>query len=622
MGCANPPPLECEGETLAVGVTRLDTTRGAWDSVDSPCAQPGGADKVFEVDIPHAGTWLFDTFGPDTDFDTVLFVFVGPCEEAAEGALGCNDDVAWPVDDDLHQGGSALALHLEEGRVFVAVDGQSGDAARLFDITVQEIVCGDGERTRPEECDDGNEVAGDGCSEVCVWECSDDPNEEVEQASELLAIPVEGPTASFPEQVHCQDTGPDTFVVDLEPSEAVRVTLEPGGTLTTSCDQLDLELTLRGEEDAVALELTEMPDDEACRVVAFDAPAGGRLLFAVEQAEPMTPIDYRLEFEIAIPNCGDEVVQGLEQCDDGNEVSDDGCSPACTLDDATCDVRDVWSGETAVGMGASGSTDGESDDHDSGCVPVTSEDVVYAVSLNNDEVVVASLRNAGTDFDTVLSVRTLCRDVASEIARNNDGDTPASEVVFQAEADTTYYVIVDGYQGATGNYELTLDATDCGDGEPEPGEDCDDGNLIPGDGCEPDCTWTPYCDLDPDRDLGPVGAEPASFLVELAGAEDTLPDLPCSGAGGADSLLRFSLDEPGLLELKVEYPGGDVQVAVHRDDLTCSPLAACLDFGEFEVGGTQELDAEAGDHVIVLDSWGGNTYIPDVPVELQLSLTP
>jgi cysteine-rich repeat protein len=39
------------------------------------------------------------------------------------------------------------------------------------------------------------------------------------------------------------------------------------------------------------------------------------------------------------------------------------------------------------------------------------------------------------------------------------------------------------------------EATDCGNGELDPGEDCDDGNVIGGDGCDTDCSYTEILEI-------------------------------------------------------------------------------------------------------------------------------
>ncbi|MFN3200855.1 MAG: MopE-related protein [Bradymonadia bacterium] len=61
------------------------------------------------------------------------------------------------------------------------------------------------------------------------------------------------------------------------------------------------------------------------------------------------------------------------------------------------------------------------------------------------------------EFDTVLYARTTCGDPVSEVACNDDGgDGLLSRMTFDAEPDTLYSVIVDGYNGANGAYTLSF----------------------------------------------------------------------------------------------------------------------------------------------------------------------
>jgi hypothetical protein len=79
------------------------------------------------------------------------------------------------------------------------------------------------------------------------------------------------------------------------------------------------------------------------------------------------------------------------------------------------------------------------------------------------------VRTAGSDFDTVLYVRTACDDAGSQVACNDDveiGVDPTSQLSFEAIADTDYYIIVDGYDSfangfSAGNFVLTLAAGAC-----------------------------------------------------------------------------------------------------------------------------------------------------------------
>ena len=71
---------------------------------------------------------------------------------------------------------------------------------------------------------------------------------------------------------------------------------------------------------------------------------------------------------------------------------------------------------------------------------------------------------AGSAYDTVLYVRTACDDPASEVACNDDvpavGDR-TSAVTVQAAAGVDYFVFVDGYNFAAGDFVLTISAGIC-----------------------------------------------------------------------------------------------------------------------------------------------------------------
>ncbi|MBX2829507.1 MAG: T9SS type A sorting domain-containing protein [Flavobacteriaceae bacterium] len=68
-----------------------------------------------------------------------------------------------------------------------------------------------------------------------------------------------------------------------------------------------------------------------------------------------------------------------------------------------------------------------------------------------------------TDYDTKISVYTGdCSSLPLTcVAGNDDGDCPnfQSEVEFQSDGNTTYYILVHGFNGAIGNFELTMTCT-------------------------------------------------------------------------------------------------------------------------------------------------------------------
>lgn len=88
----------------------------------------------------------------------------------------------------------------------------------------------------------------------------------------------------------------------------------------------------------------------------------------------------------------------------------------------------------------------------------SSPDVWFAYTATHCGPTTISTVNPGTDYDTVLSVRTACGGGGgAEVVCNDDLAFPElrSQVTFNAVAGTTYRVRVSGFSGEAGNYEVT-----------------------------------------------------------------------------------------------------------------------------------------------------------------------
>ncbi len=111
----------------------------------------------------------------------------------------------------------------------------------------------------------------------------------------------------------------------------------------------------------------------------------------------------------------------------------------------------------ACGESVSGSTDLATIDDAPFCgTGVTSPGVWYALVGEGDEVT-ASL--CGSDYDTKLSVYTgSCGDLVC-VAGNDDFCGLQSQVGFVALPGETYYILVHGFGGGTGDYNLTLECS-------------------------------------------------------------------------------------------------------------------------------------------------------------------
>lgn len=144
---------------------------------------------------------------------------------------------------------------------------------------IHDIVCGDGLIEGSEQCDDGNTKSGDGCSSTCTLECGwECPSGAACRAAKCGDGEVAG-------REQCDD----------------RNNVDGDG-----CSSLcTLESKPQSQPEGW-LCMTPGPDSNGCR-------------------GPTT---------CTTTKCGNGVKEGSEQCDDGNTISGDGCSPLCRLEPA------------------------------------------------------------------------------------------------------------------------------------------------------------------------------------------------------------------------------------------------------------------------------------------------
>ncbi|GHC50270.1 hypothetical protein GCM10008083_12240 [Ulvibacter litoralis] len=121
-------------------------------------------------------------------------------------------------------------------------------------------------------------------------------------------------------------------------------------------------------------------------------------------------------------------------------VANDGCEDAIPL---VC--GDTVTGETI-------------NDTDSG--GNAANDEFFSFTGNGTaELVTISLCDGGTDFDTVLRVFEDCT-LTNEIAFNDDSCGLQSEVSFGSNGTDTYYIMVEGFGSAAGNFTLSVSCID------------------------------------------------------------------------------------------------------------------------------------------------------------------
>ena len=121
------------------------------------------------------------------------------------------------------------------------------------------------------------------------------------------------------------------------------------------------------------------------------------------------------------------------------------------------------------GVPVFGNTDTATDDTAAApdCDTPTSANGIWYIYEDTSGLVtdiLLSTCSASTDYDTKISVYTGdCNSLPLTCVAGND-DSPncsnfQSEVEFQSDGNTTYYILVHGFGGATGNFELTMTCT-------------------------------------------------------------------------------------------------------------------------------------------------------------------
>ncbi|KIG14983.1 Multiple EGF-like-domain protein 3 precursor [Enhygromyxa salina] len=188
--------------------------------------------------------------------------------------------------------------------------------------------------------------------------------------------------------------------------------------------------------------------------------------------------------------CGDGLVEGDEECDDGNPTNGDACTNACTA--AVC-------GDGIVHEGVEMCDDGN-DVNDDGCTNMCMSGTCGDGMLQGDEEC-----DDGNDdhTDDCAACRVpICGDgyiwAGNEQCDDGNGDDTDDCIACLSATCGDGYVHALLEECDDGNFENTDDCATCfnavcGDGHVHAGvEECDDGNEVDDDGCANDCTASLY----------------------------------------------------------------------------------------------------------------------------------
>ena len=315
------------------------------------------------------------------------------------------------------------------------VPDEATDIPDVPDETVP-AVCADGTVTPPEQCDDGNTTAGDGCSPTCAFETCGDG-----LVGELLWSGDDFESGDL-SRLSWTPGSPYGFAASTAHFRTGGYALGPQNVGVHSSSAT---ITLRQHTDGRVCFWYAGSSESCCDHFYFDVD-GTNLLqregtyttwteFCTDVTPGIHDFQWRYTKDSSIHTGWDGFwVDDLtfaagrtEECDDGNTTGGDGCSASCTVEICGNGIVDV--GEQC--------DDGNIESGD-GCTAAC-----------RDEICGNGVRDVGEDCD--------------------DGNT-------------------------TGGDGCSASCTEeiCGSGVIDVGEQCDDGNTTAGDGCSPTCTLE-YC---------------------------------------------------------------------------------------------------------------------------------
>lgn len=344
-------------------------------------------------------------------------------------------------------------------------------------------VCGNSTLQEGEECDDGNILNGDGCSSTCkteystisgykyndedadgVWDCGEDTISGVE--IRLITCPW-APLSD----------GAMLF------NDKKSISTDPSKTLPGQCSVKATTTTdINGHYEFIKLPAGDygVSEEDLTDWVQTYPKSGKYYYFHLSSGVDKTKINFLNHYEKPIkePVCGDGVKEGTEECDDGNQVSGDGCSKTCKKDLGSisgCKYEDK-------------DADGVIDDSEG----KISGFKIWIINCQSKDGSACSkesaLKTVDLDSNGCYSFDNL---KAGTYYLGEVGSADWRQTYPAASQDYLHAIELKAGEVETGvnflNTKVVYHGPVCGNSKVETNEECDDGNVLSGDGCSSSC---------------------------------------------------------------------------------------------------------------------------------------
>ncbi|MFK7997936.1 MAG: DUF4215 domain-containing protein [Polyangiales bacterium] len=531
------PPATVSGLVLdcASGTIMGTTEGGSSDIAEYSCSSFGpynSAEAVYTFgDAQSAVVTITAVRDEASTFDMDLFAL-----EGGEGTT-CGEDSTCVGSTGTTATETVTFNYLPGGTNYIVYDafGTPDDRTSAFALTVEcEIAtCGDSMIAGPEQCDDGNADAADGCDALCQiergYECTED-------AAGLSTCVFTCGNSVIDGDDQCDDGNAtagdgcsdfcqieDGYVCDEDGAGLSTCALSCGDSEVNGEDECDdgntdaadgcsatctIEEGYVCEEDGAGLSICEIScgngtvdGEDECDDAGTDAGDGCSATCTVEAGYVC---EETAGLSACVLSCGDDELNGDDECDDGNTDAGDGCSATCEIEAGfgCYDEPSICVSALESFMGEIEDTDTEWTRPGSTCGTSSQANRFEAVTYTNSTAAGQFVDVSATyNYDGFLYIFSGAVDPADPtsgciVANDDFNDAGASFISgFPVPAGGSITIVVSSFFGqptAPDNMfrvdVLESDYADCGDGSIDDAEVCDDGGNANGDGCSDVCT--------------------------------------------------------------------------------------------------------------------------------------